>query len=102
MENRTERDGTMAKADTPPQDVEPVVTEPVAPATTTQAGEEYKTQGQTRVATQHGYAFRPSNQDLPVIDHLGVNVTKEQAEAVLQESERSDGRVYLVDTTEEV
>lgn len=84
----------MARADQQPAEE---TTDPVV----TQAGEEYKTQGQTRVATRHGYAFRPSNQDLPEITSDGVNVTKDQAAEVLAESDQYDGHVFLVEHTEE-
>lgn len=94
--NLTEREREMAKAEqqTPDPDVTGS-TEPV-----TQAGDEYKTQGRTRLATHDGYAFRSSDQDLPEITPEGINVTKEQADAVLAESATYDGHVFLVETTE--
>jgi hypothetical protein len=83
----------MARADQQP-------TEETTVEVVTQAGDEYKTQGQTRVATRHGYAFRPSNQDLPEITSAGVNVTKDQAEVILAESATVDGGVFLIQNEE--
>lgn len=60
--------------------------------------EEYSTQGRTTVATRRGYAFQSSEQseedsNFPLVTHAGVQVTKEQAEALVTES---GGVVYIV------
>lgn len=53
---------------------------------------EYETRGQTVVATRRGYAFASNDTDIPVITHDGVKVTKEQADALVDES---SGEVYI-------
>lgn len=59
--------------------------------------DDYKTRGQTTVATRHGYAVVPSNKDLPVVTSAGVKMTKEEADAVVAES---NDRAFLVPDTE--
>ena len=59
------------------------------------AAEDYDSKGQTTVATPFGYAFVSSDQSLPVVTHQGVNVTKEQADAIVAESDENDGKVYV-------
>jgi len=68
---------------------------------TTQEGEQYTTRGQTRLATRHGYRFRPSDTNLPEVTSAGINVTKDQADLVLAESEKVGGHVYLVEIEKE-
>ena len=63
-----------------------------------QEGEEYKTQGRTRLATRHGVRFQPSDKSLPVITSAGVFVTAVQAEAIKAESRSAGGTVYQVET----
>lgn len=58
--------------------------------------EDFETGGRTTVATPLGYAFAPSNTDVPVITHAGVKMTKEQAEEVVAESDSVNGRAYIV------
>jgi hypothetical protein len=53
---------------------------------------DYKTRGQTTVATRRGYAVAPSDKSLPVVTSDGVKMTKEQAEAVVKES---NGRAFI-------
>ena len=59
---------------------------------------EYTTRGQTKVATKRGWRFAPKDKDLPVITSAGVFVTREQAEALVEES---DGLVKVVAETKE-
>lgn len=79
----------MARASTPAE-------EPTNAVVVTQSGEEYTTRGQTRLATRHGHEFRPSDLSIPTITSDGVNVTAEQAEALLKESKTVGGTVYQV------
>lgn len=79
-------------AKTPPQDQPEAGTGEV----TTQSGEQYTTRGQVRLATRQGYRFRPSNKDLPEITPEGVNMSRENADAVLDESDQNDGFVFEV------
>lgn len=65
--------------------------EPVTPAENV-SPEEYSTKGKTTVATRRGYAFVSSNRDLPVITHDGVQMTAEEADFVVAES---DGEVEI-------
>lgn len=58
---------------------------------------EYTTQGKTKVATRPGYRFAPANKDIPVVTSTGINVTAEQAEALIAES---DGLVSKVEDKE--
>lgn len=51
------------------------------------APEEYTTRGQTVVATRRGYRFASSNKDLPVITSDGIKMTKDEADAVVAESD---------------
>lgn len=53
---------------------------------------EYTTQGNTVVRTPHGYRFAPTENGLPVIHSGGVKVTKNQALALVKES---DGLVII-------
>jgi len=62
------------------------------------AAEDYKTRGQTTVATRRGYRFVPSNKDLPVVTDQGVKMTKEDAEAAVAES---NGRAFIVSNDDE-
>lgn len=59
--------------------------------------EDYSTRGHTTVATRRGYRFAPSNKDIPVVTHEGLNVTKEQASELVTES---DGVVYITEEGE--
>jgi len=62
----------------------------------TQSGDPYNTSGKTVLATQAKQAFRPSNEDLPIITPAGVRMTKAQAEEVLAEVPVSDeGLVFI-------
>lgn len=58
---------------------------------------EYETRGRTRVATRKGYRFKPSNKDLPEIHSGGVNMTSDEADAVVEES---GGVVFIVQDQE--
>lgn len=49
--------------------------------------EEYETRGQTTVVARRGYAFNPSDKDIPTITSDGLKVTKEEAEKIVAESE---------------
>lgn len=60
--------------------------------------EEYDTQGRTTVATRRGYAFQPTDNDLPLVTHTGIQVTREQANALVDES---DGVVHIVENEED-
>lgn len=60
--------------------------------------EHYETRGQTTVATRRGYAFVPSDKNVPVITAEGVQVTKDQADAIVNES---NGRVHIVEDQED-
>lgn len=62
------------------------------------SAEDYSTQGKTTVATRRGYRFVPSDKDLPVITHEGINVTAEQADAL---EEESDGLVRRVKSSDD-
>lgn len=48
--------------------------------------EDYKTKGRTTVATRRGFRFRSANEDLPVVTHAGIKVTREEANALVEES----------------
>jgi len=61
------------------------------------SAEYYDTRGQTTVATRRGYAVVPTNKDLPMVTSEGVKMTKEQADAVVAES---NGRAFLVSDDE--
>lgn len=63
--------------------------------------EDYDTKGQTTVATRRGYAFAPSNKAIPVITEAGIKMTREQADEVVAESDRSDGKVFIVEDKED-
>lgn len=73
------------------------------PEPVTQTGEPYQTRGQTRLATRHGQIFVSSNEDLPQITSEGVNMTADEAEAVLAEAATVgiDGLVFKVETKED-
>lgn len=58
---------------------------------------EFDTAGRTRVATPIGYRFASNDKALPVVDSDGVKMTREQADAVIAES---DNLVFLVDNDE--
>lgn len=74
-----------------------VASEPV-----TQAGDEFKSRGKVRVAARYGNAFAPADKDLPVIDHTGVNLTREQADAVIAEANTAEqGLVFEVTEEDE-
>jgi hypothetical protein len=78
-----------------------VVYPPVAnpgPVTPNVSKAEFDTSGRTVVATPRGYAFQPNDIEIPVIDHAGVKVTKEQADALVDES---DGLVSIRKTENE-
>lgn len=60
--------------------------------------EDYETKGQTTVATRDGYRFVPSDKSIPVITSQGIKVTKDQAEALSQES---DGLVSIHNDNQE-
>lgn len=70
-------------------------------AVVTQAGDEYTTRGQTRLATRRGYRFQPSNKDLPEVTASGISVTATDADAILRESDAVRGTVYKVDTDQD-
>lgn len=63
--------------------------------------EDYNMRGRTTVATPRGYAFVPSDTDVPVVTHEGVTVTAEQAEAIVAESDVLKGRAFIVNPNEE-
>jgi hypothetical protein len=67
----------------------------------TQTGEEYATSGRTRVQTRRGYAYRPHDESLPVITHTGVEMTKDEATAIIKEANDAfgEGYVSIVDET---
>lgn len=75
-----------------PQDTPPVLT---------QDGEKYETRGRTRVATTRGFAFASSNRSLPVVTSGGVDVTAEQAEFLVTESDKYGGHVFVVENQED-
>lgn len=60
--------------------------EPTVDATVTQTGEEYSTRGQVTVRTRPGHQFAPTNKDLPVIGSEGVQMSREHADEVIEES----------------
>lgn len=60
--------------------------EPFDPSTGNIKAEAFETQGRTTVATRRGYAFASNNKALPVVTHAGLAVTKEQADALVDES----------------
>src|SRR5690348_2338130 len=67
--------------------------------------EETRGRGQTRIATNHGYAFRP-NADHGVdfdVTADGVYVTKDQADAIMAEANAAygDGFVHVVTDDED-
>lgn len=68
----------------------------------TQAGDEYESSGRITIATRPGYAHRPTDENLPIIDSSGVKVTREQADAVMAEANAvyGDGHVFEVKATE--
>lgn len=72
-----------------------VAGDPVSPVRT-QAGQEYETRGQVRLATKRGYVFAPSNKDLPVVTPLGVAYTRENADKILAEATRANVTVAEV------
>lgn len=80
---------------TPPADDAP--TENPAPLNDGTAGrpntDEYKTTGQTVVATHVGYAYNDSTGKFPTITSSGLNVSADDATALVDESK---GRVYIV------
>lgn len=47
---------------------------------------EGNTEGNVTVSTRRGYAFVSSNTDIPKIDFKGVDVTAEQADFLVEES----------------
>lgn len=53
---------------------------------------EYETRGKTTVATRRGYAFASNDHEIPVVTHQGIQVTKDQAEALIEES---NGEVFI-------
>lgn len=61
--------------------------EPFDPSTGNIKAEAFETQGRTTVATRRGYAFASNDKEIPVVTHAGLVVTKEQAEALVEESE---------------
>ena len=64
---------------------------------------EYETRGQTTVATRRGYRFVPSDKELPVIHSGGVKMSREAADALLDEAGDAGDRVglHIVDDNEE-
>ncbi len=64
---------------------------------------DYETRGQTTVATAPGYRFAPSKKDLPVITSRGVKMSREDADAVVEEAKKvsSKIRVHIVNENEE-
>ena len=72
--------------------------EPFDPSTGNVSAEEFETQGRTTVATRRGYAFASNDKGIPVVTHAGLLVTKEQAEALVEES---DGLVHIKQTEED-
>lgn len=54
---------------------------------------DYKTRGTTHVKARRGYKVEPTDKTLPVIDENGINVTKDQADALMDEAGQ-----YLVRT----
>jgi len=62
------------------------VNEPFDPSTGNIPAAEFETQGRTTVATRRGYAFASNDKAIPVVTHTGLAVTKEQAEALVEES----------------
>lgn len=76
---------------------------PAEPAEGTTDGrptaENYKTQGQTVVATRVGYAYNDSSGKIPTITSSGIKVSATEAAALVDES---NGRVFIVtDNNEE-
>lgn len=90
----SESAATTAEA-TATAEVLPTGIDPVEPGKT-QAGDDYSSRGGVVLATPYGHEFRPSNKDLPPITHRGVNMTREQADAVLAESKEAHGNVLEV------
>lgn len=82
---------TDGAVDTPPEDT---------PSPQEQAregrvsAEDYQSQGGVTLYADQGYEFAPSNMSLPVITAVGVNMAREVADEVLEESIRYDGHVY--------
>lgn len=62
--------------------------------------EDFDTKGKTTVATRRGYAFNPSNKDLPQITSAGVKMTKDQADEVVAESANSKAAAFIVSDDE--
>lgn len=72
--------------------------EPFDPSTGNIKAEAFETQGRTTVATRRGYAFASNDKSIPVVTHAGMVVTKEQAEALVEES---DGLVHIIQNEED-
>lgn len=58
--------------------------------------EYFETKGRTTVATRPGFVFSPSDKGIPVITSSGVQMTKEQADAVVAEAESTRAGVRIV------
>lgn len=58
------------------------------------SAEDYSSSGAVVIYTDEGYNFVPSNKSLPMITPAGVNMSREHADEVLQESDDSDGHAY--------
>lgn len=77
-----------------PNDVPAPPAEPVAKASDERTAlADYKTQGKTHVKAKRGYVGTPSDQSLPLIDEVGIDMTSAQADALMDELGR-----YLIRT----
>jgi hypothetical protein len=59
---------------------------------------EFESRGRTLVRTKYPYQFASNNTDLPVVTRDGVRVNREQADALVTES---DGLVFVDNTDKE-
>lgn len=75
-------------------EAEAVTAEVEAPAV------EDSTEDYVTVATRRGYAFTSSHHE-DTINHEGVTVPREVAEAILAESDELDAKVYVVENEED-
>lgn len=78
-----------------------VYVNPSAVAPDNVRAEDYSTQGRTTVATAPGFAFAPHDNDLPLITSKGVDMTREQADAVVKEAEGTRAGVHIVSNTDD-
>lgn len=64
----------------------------VNPGTERVSLDDYTSDGRTKVAVPRGYEYLSADTSIPVIDHVGIKVTAEQAAFLVEES----GKLVLV------